>query len=287
MKKTAETLEVILDYDKWEKSLEIDKKAYQQAIPYPNIVFNDFFEPWAAEKALAVFPKVKNEGWIHYIHVNEKKHGLNKLELIPPFIVHGIIKELNSKKFIHYLEKLTGIEHLIPDTTFEGGGIHQTERSGFLNVHADFTVHPHKKNWRRRVNLLVYLNKDWQESFKGNLELWDKKMLACQKSIAPIFNRVVVFNTDQDSYHGVPEPLECPKDWSRKSIALYYFTEEKTGSFKRKATNYRARPGDGSKAIFIWLDKKMISLYSWLKGTLGINDDFISSILNRFNRKKK
>lgn len=278
---------MIFDYQKWNKTLTIDKENYQKSEPYAHIVFNDFLELKAAEKALEVFPKIQDSGWIHYVHINERKHGLNKLDLIPPFIRDEVIKELNSPTFIEYLEKLTGISNLLPDATIEGGGIHQSENGGYLNIHADFTVHPHKKLWRRRVNLLVYLNDNWQNSYGGSLELREKDMSKCAVKIAPMFNRVVVFNTDEDSYHGFPDPIECPKEVTRKSIALYYFTKEESGSFKRRSTNYRARPNDGNKAILIWADKKMISIYTSLKGILGINDDFISRMLNLFKRKNR
>ena len=277
--------QTIFNYQRWQERLATDKANYQKASPYPHTQFDDFLETWAADKALEVFPKVKDEGWIHYVHVNEKKHGLNKLDLIPSFI-REVIDELNSEAFISYLEELTGIDGLLPDETFEGGGIHQSERGGYLNVHADFTVHPHKRNWRRRVNVLVYLNKDWDTSYGGDLELWDRKMTACEQKIAPIFNRVVIFNTDEDSYHGLPEPLKCPEGDSRKSIALYYFTEEKEAP-KKRATNYRARPSDGAKSVLIWADKQAIAAYNVVKGTLGINDDFASKILNKLGGKKK
>ena len=111
-------------------------------------------------------------------------------------------------------------------------------------------------------------------------------MSACAKQILPVFNRCVIFNTDEDSYHGLPDPIQCPEGMTRKSIALYYFTEEKTAPRKR-ATNYRARPGDGIKSLFIWADKEAVRVYNALKGWLGINDDFVSKILNLFNRKHK
>jgi len=285
MQDVAAETGVIFDYKRWTDRLEQDRETYRQADPYPNIMFEDFLEDWAAQKALDVFPKVKDEGWIHYVHVNEKKHGLNKLDLIPEFI-REVISELNSPAFIQYLEKLTGIDGLQPDETFEGGGIHQSERGGYLNVHADFTVHPHRRNWRRRVNVLVYLNQNWEKGYGGDLELWDRQMKACVRKVEPLFNRVVVFNTDEDSYHGLPDPLKCPEGESRKSIALYYFTEEKEAPRKR-ATNYRARPDDGAKSMLIWLDKKLIATYNWVKGVLGINDDFASKVLNALGGKKK
>lgn len=277
-------MQSILNIEKWRDTFKASNKDYLSAAPYPHAQFENFLENWAAEEAMKAFPGVKDSGWIHYIHVNEKKHGLNKMDLIPPFI-QEVIKTLNSDEFVAALSKLTGIDGLIADPTLEGGGLHQSKRNGFLNIHADFTVHPHKRNWRRRVNLLVYLNKDWKPEYKGDLELWSRDMKACEMKISPVFNRCVVFNTDEDSYHGLPEPIQCPEDMTRKSIALYYFTEEKEMP-KKRATNYRSRPGDGIRSVLIYLDKQLVNFYNTIKGWLGINDDFVSKVLNLFNRKK-
>lgn len=280
-----ETTQQILDTKKWDTIFEKYNETYKNASPYPFGQFENFLEHWAAEKAMASFPKVKDSGWIHYVHVNEKKHGLNKMDLIPPFL-QEVIKTLNTDAFVAALSKLTGIPNLMPDPSLEGGGLHQSQRGGYLNIHADFTVHPHKRNWRRRVNVLVYLNEDWLPGYKGELELWTRDMKSCEQKISPIFNRCVVFNTDEDSFHGLPEAIQCPEEMTRKSIALYYFTEEETAPRKR-ATNYRARPGDGFKSLFIYLDKQLIAVYNALKGWLGINDDFVSKVLNFFSRRKK
>ena len=280
-----ETSAAILDIKKWQGLFEKNSESYQAATPYPHGQFDGFLESWAAHKAMEAFPKVKDQGWIHYIHVNEKKHGLNKMDLIPPFL-QEVIKTLNSEAFVDALSKLTGIPNLKPDPSLEGGGLHQSQRGGYLNIHADFTVHPHKRNWRRRVNVLVYLNEDWQPEYKGDLELWTRDMKSCEVKIPPVFNRCVVFNTDEDSFHGLPEAIQCPEDMTRKSIALYYFTEEDKVPRKR-ATNYRARPGDGIKSLFIYLDKQLISFYNQIKGWLGINDDFVSKVLNFFSRRKR
>ncbi len=275
----------LINLKEWTKPpLEAKQTTYQHALPYPYIVIDQFLAPWAAKKAMSVFPKVQDEGWIHYLHVNEKKHGLNKMDLLPPFI-QTLIKELNSPAFVAKVSQLTGIENLIADPDLEGGGLHQSSRGGFLNIHADFTVHPHKRNWRRRVNLLIYFNENWEETYNGHLELWSRDMSKCEQKIAPLFNRCVIFNTDEDSYHGLPEPIQCPENQTRKSLALYYFTEEKVMP-KKRATNYRARPSDGWRSILIWLDKKLIAAYNVVKGFLGINDDMVSKILNWFSRKK-
>lgn len=278
------TTSAIINMDKWAALARTRAGDYQSADPYPHAQFNNFLEEWAAEKAESAFPKIGGEGWIHYLHVNERKHGLNKMDRIPAFL-QEVIKSLNSEVFVRHLSELTGIPGLLPDPSLEGGGLHQSQRGGFLNIHADFTVHPHKRNWRRRVNVLIYLNKDWEEAYGGALELWSRDMKECVQKISPIFNRCVIFNTDEDSYHGLPEPIQCPEDMSRKSIALYYFTEEEVAP-RKKATNYRSRPGDGLRSVWIYLDKQMVNVYNSVKGWLGINDDFISKVLKIFNRKR-
>jgi hypothetical protein len=276
--------QVIVNQRKWESIFEEHLTRYRSAHPYPHAQFENFLEEAAAWRAMESFPKIKDDGWIHYVHVNEKKHGLNKMDLIPPFL-QEVIRALNTEEFVRGIGKLTGIEGLKADPSLEGGGLHQSQRGGYLNVHADFTVHPHKRTWRRRVNLLIYLNENWRPEYRGELELWTRDMKSCAARISPVFNRCVIFNTDEDSFHGLPDPIQCPEDMTRKSIALYYFTEEATAPPKR-ATNYRARPGDGIKSVFIWADKQAIGLYNTLKGRLGINDDFASRVLNFFSRRK-
>src|SRR5438034_178076 len=80
------------------------------------------------------------------------------------------------------------------------------EPGGFLKVHVDFNVHP-KLKLDRRLNMLIYLNKEWREEWGGDLELWDADRTMCRKKIAPLFNRTVVFSTGDSSFHGHPHPL--------------------------------------------------------------------------------
>ena len=121
------------------------------------------------------------------------------------------IEALNSKEFLKRLEHITGIRSLIADHDLGSGGVHRSTRGGFLNIHADFTVHPYQHDWHRRINVLIYLNEKWDDNWGGQLELWDKKMKNCVTKISPIFNRCVIFNTDYNSFHGHPEPMTCPK----------------------------------------------------------------------------
>ncbi len=275
----------IVEYDRLNNQLTDLSKQYQQAHPYPHIVLENFLDPATLEQCIKEFDQLNEaDGWINYVHYNEKKRGLNKFDLLPETI-KSTINELNSPQFLELLSTLTGIKGLIKDDHLEGGGVHQSRVGGYLNIHADFTVHPHHRHWQRRVNVLVYLNKGWQDEWGGQLELWDKQMKACEKKVSPVFNRCVIFNTDHDSYHGHPEPMTCPEDAFRRSIALYYYTNEKKPL--RRATHYMARPGEGNKKLMVKLDNMMVAVYTELKGLLGANDKVVSSILRFFSRKKK
>ena len=156
-----------------------------------------------------------------------------------------LLAELNSAPVIAFLERLTGIEGLVPDPHFVGGGLHQIERGGHLKVHADFNRHP-RTQLERRINLLLYLNRDWKDEYGGALELWNRDMSACEARILPLFNRCVVFSTTETSYHGHPEPLNCPEGWTRKSIALYYYAREPAGDNEGGEHNtlFQVRPGE-------------------------------------------
>ncbi len=257
---------------------------YRNAQPYPHGVFDNFLDPAFARKLVAEFPPVNPEAWINYTHVNERKFGKNDRSTFPPSL-GAAVDELNAPPFVAWLERLTGIQGLHPDPSLEGGGLHQTQRGGHLNIHADFTGHPHHPTWRRRVNVIVYLNDGWREEWGGALELWNRDMSACVAKVAPLFNRVAIFNTDADSFHGLPDPLGCPEGTTRKSLALYYFTDE-SRPFLVRSTEYRARPGDGAKGIAIWADKLVLRVYDKVKRRFGLSDKFASRVLGMFSRKK-
>ena len=148
---------------------------------------------------------------------------------------------------IHYSWYLSIKEKLISDPYLSGGGLHEIKKGGLLKVHTDFNKHP-TNNFDRRVNVLIYLNKGWKEDYKGCLELWDKEMKNCKQKILPSFNKMVIFSTTDFSNHGHPDPLKCPKELSRKSIALYYFSSgrpehEIINKHKKNRTYFKSREG--------------------------------------------
>lgn len=281
---TAADTEKLFPYDRWEPLLTELASRYREADPYPHIALEDFLDEAVVRAVAAEFPAPDSTTWIHYKHFNENKVGKTRRDEFPP-LIGRLVDELSSPRFVRWLSGLTGIENLMPDGQLEGGGLHQSSTGGFLNMHADFTMHHHKPDWRRRCNLILYLNEGWKEEWRGALELWDRDMKACRREIPPLLNRAVVFSTTEDSYHGFPDPLRCPEGVHRRSIALYYYTQEKDPSYKGKSTDYRARPQDGLKAIPIWLDKTAVALFSKLKSKLGLSDQLASRILKLISRR--
>lgn len=218
--------------------------AYAKAEPFPHAVIDGLFPEPVLNALLEEFPDPGGLDWKQFDNPNEKKLA-SKTELQLPNAAREFIWQLNSQAFMHFLETLTGIPGLIPDPHLFGGGLHQIVPGGMLKVHADFNRQPHLK-LDRRINLLVYLNRDWKEEYGGHLQLWDREMKACVKKILPLFNRCVVFSTTDFSYHGHPDPLTCPEGWRRRSVAMYYYSngrpaEELSGAH---TTLFQARPGE-------------------------------------------
>ncbi|HTQ87170.1 MAG TPA: 2OG-Fe(II) oxygenase [Candidatus Solibacter sp.] len=276
----------LFDYQRWDPALPELGKKYRSSQPFPHLHLANLLDPGVARELMEEFPEPDSHAWIQYKHQNENKMGLPKREMFPPRIGQ-VVDELNSPEFLAWLSELTGIEGLVSDDTLEGGGLHQSSRGGFLNVHADFTMHHHHKNWRRRINLILYLNEGWQPEWGGAIELWDRKMSRCEARVLPLLNHALIFNTDEHSFHGFPDRLACPEGVSRKSLALYYYTPEVNVKAAGKSTNYRARPSDGPlQAALIWADKQAVNLYSRVKETFGLSDDFASRVLGFLSRKK-
>jgi hypothetical protein len=261
-------------------------KVYMEADPFPHIVIDNFLEPGTAEAAAGEFPPIEANEWTNYLHVNERKFSHTDPSTWGPTL-RQILAELNSPRFVAFVGGLIGIENLLVDPTLEGGGLHQSTTGGFLNMHADFTVHPHIRQWQRRANLLLYLNPGWKTEYGGDLELWSRDMTHCVEKVSPIANRLLIFTTDDTSFHGHPEPMRCPNGVARRSLALYYFTKEDAPL--ARSTEYRARPGEGARSVFIYGDKQLLRAYDWAKRHIGISDRIASRVLGyraRVRRKK-
>jgi Rps23 Pro-64 3,4-dihydroxylase Tpa1-like proline 4-hydroxylase len=232
------------DYKRLEEIARENTAVYTTAAPFPYVVIDNVADKYLLNDALNAFPSPEKLEWWKYGNVFEKKLAFDKVHELDEDL-QKLLCELNSSKFVRFLEELTGIKHLIADPHYTGGGLHQIENGGLLKLHADFNFNANLK-LHRRLNVLLYLNHDWKEEYGGQLELWDKDVTKCYHSILPLFNRMVVFSTTDGSIHGHPTPLNVPPGVTRKSVALYYYTAERPTEeiSAPHSTMYKFKPTD-------------------------------------------
>lgn len=227
-------------------SAKKNKKNYLKSKPYPHIVIKNFFKNSFLNSVLKEFPDLKKiNSSLNYNNKNEIKFANNKKKIFGKN-TKLIFDFLNSKKFIEFVQVITSIkEKIVPDYNLSGGGLHEIKKGGVLKIHTDFNKHP-SKNLDRRVNILIYLNKKWKKRYGGELELWSKNMKKCVKKIQPRFNTMIIFSTNDFTNHGHPNPLNCPKNISRKSLAIYYFSKgrpkkETSSKIEKNITRFKNR----------------------------------------------
>jgi|ERR1700674_242258 len=198
------------------------RSAWDTAKPFHFVVIDDFLEEDFAEALLQEYPPA-DPTWTNITYTHQKK----KFALTKGFSpsINEFFVMLASKDFLDLISQVTGIDGLLADPELLGSGCHQTVNGGFLDVHLDFNVHFITRN-HRRLNAILYLNKNWKEEYAGFLELWDMHSKTRIANIAPLFNRLVIFETNEISYHGHPVPLNIPEGMSRKSLAVYYYTAD-------------------------------------------------------------
>jgi Rps23 Pro-64 3,4-dihydroxylase Tpa1-like proline 4-hydroxylase len=230
----------LLNYEKLNRIADEKSTDYLQATPFPHIVIDDFLSAELVSALAKKFPLAqRKEGQGEHSasmddgtpaqHNKVWQSQQSGLDLS----LRRLCWELNSGTFLTLLEKLSGIHGLLPDPHLKGGGAHQILPGGFLKIHADFNKHP-ETLLDRRINLLIYFNDNWKDSYGGHLELWPENMTACAQKILPIAGRCVIFSTSQTSYHGHPIPMSCPPDRTRKSLALYYYSVGGPGEERQK-----------------------------------------------------
>jgi len=194
--------------------------------PFKHIIINDFIPEELGRSLENNFPKESNEYWNRNKKCNTTFYKLSSNRLdkdkFLPKDFQEIIFELNSGSVCQEISSKFEINGLVSDPYLEGGGLHCIGKGGFLNIHADFNYHP-ISSLHRRINLLLYLNYDWKDDWGGDLQLWSKDMKTKTHSIPPRGGCCVMFETDDHSYHGHPDPMPCPSNVYRKSIALYYY----------------------------------------------------------------
>lgn len=236
-------------------------KQYQSALPFPNIVFNDLVDVDLLQSVVDEFPDLENADphtRVKYWNPLEMKHITSGPANIGPR-TQALINYLNSQEWLDKLQVITGIkEPLIADTKLMGGGLHSSPQGGLLKLHIDFNKH-YETGYDRRVNLLLYLNHDWLPEYGGNIELWehgfdDKGDITAEQRVVselPTFNKMVIFNTTETSLHGHPDANQCPLGITRKSLALYYYSDGRSDQQEGQKHNsvWAARACEADKDV--------------------------------------
>jgi hypothetical protein len=234
-----------LDYAEARRIGESLSADYCFAEPFPHIVLDNFLPAPVINLARDNFPLTELK--------SDKKFemgyaGLHKRQIFPDDCnekAKQLFHFFNSRPMIEFLEGISSISGLLSDPFYAGGGYHETTTGGKLGIHADFRIEE-RAHLHRRLNVIIYLNEGWNDEYGGFLELWDRDMSKKCKEVAPLINRCVIFNTDADSFHGHPDPLNTPDGVVRRSIALYYYTASKEiyKEIPNNSTIYHARPSD-------------------------------------------
>ncbi|MBW4982585.1 2OG-Fe(II) oxygenase [Mameliella sp. CS4] len=213
---------------------------YRNRTPYPYGSFDDFLPAEVLDRVLEELKQLP-EAEDMFNRPQEKLKSSYLPERLPPY-TRNLFYVLNSRPFVRFLEEMTGINGLIPDPYFAGGGVHVVANGGHLDIHADFN-HNQKLNLERRLNILIYLNKDWKEEYGGSFEIWNTDMTEKVAGFVPLFNRMCCFNTGSDTWHGNPETVNHPDGEPRMSLALYYYTATWDYTRKSHTTLFKPRPG--------------------------------------------
>jgi len=232
---------------------EFTEELHEQhagAQPFPHSALDGLWEEDTLHKILEEWPDDNNPHWYKKSRPHTYKWAMNRFEGMGPNTIK-FLHHLNSPEIVTWLENLTGIPGLVADPGLEGGGLHYIPIGGYLKMHSDFNWHPGLQ-MRRRVNVLIYLNENWEENCKGILELWNVPMTECIQSVPPAFNRTVVFNTTSNSFHGHPDPSGAV----RKSLATYYYSRDPVEN--QHGTLYQKRPGEE----FLTLEEQAGGVYN-------------------------
>ena len=230
----------LIDVARLKREEDALREEFHSKKPFRWLVMENFLIADAAQKLYEEFPPV-DPSWVDAAGL----HTRNKYTqpVVNDTIAAQYYQEANAPEFLELMGRITGINDLLPDANLFGAGYHQILDGGFLNVHVDFN-RIDEAGLDRRLNLLVYLNPDWQESNGGQLELWDMETKTLLASVLPTYNRAVIFETNEISYHGHPKPLKTGGRMTRKSLSAYYYTQGRDD----------ITPAETHSALFVYTD---------------------------------
>lgn len=241
---TINTLDVDNYFGNWINNINDFKPMFANAVPFEHIVIDAFLSAEYANKLNQLFPSDYDK-WHKYENPLEVKYAFDDIDALPDELKHYFYF-LSSASVLSKIQQLTGIEDLEYDEYLHGAGLHSHTENGKLNIHLDYEKHPYSGK-ERRINIILYLSKEWNSEWNGANELWNNDVTKCIKKTEIKFNRAIIFKTNDISWHGVPDKIICPKDVFRMSLAYYYVSplnnSNQNKKYRQKA-KYTKRPED-------------------------------------------
>lgn len=234
--------DVLDKFGNWIKNIDLLREKFLTALPFEHIVIDDFLNIEYVNKLYDSFPEQFDE-WYKYENPIEVKYTYDNIDTLNSEL-KNYFYYLSSNVIVDIFRKLTNINDLTYDEYLHGAGLHCHPKYGRLNIHLDYEKHPFTGK-ERRLNVILFLTKEWQKEWGGQNELWNIDATECITKTDIKFNRAIIFKTNDISWHGLPNPITCPEGIYRKSLAFYYISPLK--SFK---TEYR------NKAKYILTDDK-------------------------------
>jgi Rps23 Pro-64 3,4-dihydroxylase Tpa1-like proline 4-hydroxylase len=231
--KNAGIATVLSDRLRFPEDVDSLRASWENAKPFKHIVLDDFFDAALLERVCREIPRIDDETWVR--ESDERIKQFNHRS--PVSLGQGaseLITLLHSAAFLYFLSEMTGVWELLPDPYLQGASYHVVPRGGFFHVHVDRNV-AYSTGLVRRLALMLYLNKGWKPEYGGQFELWNETGTERVTSVEPVFNRCLIFEVTDTSYHGLPNPVACPPGQARNSFAVYYHTVGKAGGAEIKA----------------------------------------------------
>jgi Rps23 Pro-64 3,4-dihydroxylase Tpa1-like proline 4-hydroxylase len=226
---------VLQFFGNWTQNIELLKEEYSKSKPFEHVVIDDFLDVTYAEKIFQRFPTI-NDTWHEYKNPIEVKYTYDNINDLNVEI-KNYFYYLSHPEMIHIMQQITSINDLEYDEFLHGAGVHMHPRYGRLNIHLDYEKHPYSGK-ERRLNIILFMSKEWNTDWNGANELWNDDVSQCIKKTNVKFNRAIIFKTNDISWHGLPDKILCPENIFRKSLAYYYVSPLNT---KKNENEYRKK----------------------------------------------
>jgi Rps23 Pro-64 3,4-dihydroxylase Tpa1-like proline 4-hydroxylase len=249
----------------WTHNTQSLHETFVNAKPFEHVVIPNFFEESFANAVFAEFPNPHESclNWKHYDNPIEQKYSLNEFDGLPA--VQKAFQILQDNALLSLVRSITGIDSLDNDPHLHGAGLHAYPHQGKLDMHLDYSIHPITGK-ERRVNLIIYMNRNWKDQYGGGLQLMDASFTKSTDVIMPAWNTAVLFRTSDMSYHGIPIPIQCPTGEYRRSLAIYYVSPPREGATKRYKAEFFPLPNQP-------VDDRLQKLYDVRKSRLITQED--------------